>query len=144
MKNVYDYLDSYGINTTPDSGQEIKRAKGIYTHTGIVIGRRKYDNVPMVFHNHPNSGPSIVTLNEFEAGYRASYTNKPSDNWQTVLLRSFRQVESNNYYRLMDYNCQDASNISRTGRAASHGRDATVTGLLGLALLLLLAGGSQR
>jgi len=97
----------------------------------------------MIFHNHPDTGPAIVTLAQFQNGNDARYTNRPSDDRDTVLIRSFRQVHSGASYSLPDYTCQDASSYARKGIAKSHGRSNTVGVLAFIGFLALLSGGGK-
>lgn len=139
MKTLENYLSEYGLVLTNESGKEISRPKDLlYSHTGIILGMNIYSQQLMVFHNHPKSGPAIVSLDEYANGFTCNYTNRPSDDRRTVLLRSFSQLEAGADYLLMRYNCQDATSISRKGVASSEGRSNTmaIVGLLGLAFLV--------
>lgn len=87
MKTLRNYMNQYDISLTGDSGREIARSKDLfYSHTGIILGSNKYSGQIMVFHNHPDSGPSIVTLKNYCNGMRYNFTGKPSDNWNEVLI----------------------------------------------------------
>jgi hypothetical protein len=140
MKNVYDYLNEYGIELTEDSGCEIARPKdAFYTHTGIILGRNKYTWEKMVFHNHRESnGPAIVTITKFNNGYQAHYTNRPMDSWDVVLLRSFQQLDAGLNYDLPVYNCHHASAYSRTGKSQSHGVTNTIGTIAVIAIIAAL------
>lgn len=145
MISLYDYLSWYNIELTNDSGREIERFKApFYTHTGIIIGRNRYSKEGMIFHNHPTTGPAIVTLSRFQNGYDARYTNRPTDDRDTVLMRSFRQLDRGASYTLPDYTCQDASSYARKGVAKSHGRSNTVGVLAFIGFLALLSGGNNN
>lgn len=144
MKSVYDYLAEYNIELTANSGKEIARTKDpFYTHTGIEIGNNRYSGERMIFHNHKESGPAIVTLTEFRRGFSCHYTNRPSDSWDVVLVRSFRQVEAGNMYAPVNYNCQHASSISRKGIRSSHGVNNTL-GVLAFVFAVSLLSSSGK
>lgn len=146
MTELYNYLNYFDLEFTQDSGAEIARRKdALFTHTGIILGRNKYSYQTMVFHNHKDTnGPSIVTLSEFENGNQSYYTNKISDNRDVVLLRSFKQLETNKDYALVTYNCQDATKLSREGRTGSHAVANTVGAVAVLGILALLLGGGKE
>lgn len=138
MKTLNLYLKDYNLRLTKDSGKEIVRQKDVFfTHTGIVMGENIYTGKKMIFHNHPDSGPAIVSLSKYAAGNDCYYTNKASDNYQTVLIRSFQQLELGSNYNLMTYNCQDATSFSRAGQLKSHGRNNTL-GLVGVLALMVI------
>lgn len=146
MTELYNYLNYFDIELTEDSGAEIARRKdAFFTHTGIILGRNKYSYETMVFHNHRDSkGPSIVTLYEFENGNQSHYTNKKSDDMESVLIRSFRQLDAGREYALATYNCQDATRLSREGKTGSHAVANTLgtVAVVGI-LALLLRGGKE-
>lgn len=144
MKKLNDYLAAYQLELASDSGKEIKRIKGFYNHTGIIIGRTVKTKKRVIFHNHPDSGPALVFESVFSNGYLIEYTNKPSDRWEDVLLRSFGQLNSNYTYNAISYNCQDASSYSRTGKTSSSGRDGTIAAVAALALLWFFGGESSK
>lgn len=140
MKTLDAYLQAYNLVLTDDSGSEISRPKDIfYNHTGIILGKNKYTNKKMVFHNHPDSGPSIVTLEKFSNNFKCHYTNRNSDSWELVLSRSFEQIEYGVDYKMMEYNCQDATSYSREGVSSSEGRKNTVAALGIIATLFLIS-----
>jgi len=140
MKTLDYYLRFYNIELTYDSGKEIARTKDLlFTHTGIILGKSKNTGRKIVFHNHPDSGPAIVDFSTYANGFVSRYTERPSDAWQIVLLRSFRQAESGADYKLMAYNCQDATSYSRDGNGNSHGRNNAVAAVSILAIFALLS-----
>jgi len=140
MTLIDHYLDKYNLELTEDSGREVARVKDLfYTHTGVIMGRNKYSKEKMIFHNHPTSGPALDTMKNYEKGRRCTYTAGPSDSWDQVLLRSFNQLESGAEYKLMSYNCQDATSISRTGSTGSYGRTNTFGALALLAIFAMIA-----
>ena len=123
MEKLYNHLDHYDLELTVDSGIEIARPKGLfYTHPGIILGRNKYSLVEMVFHNHPNNGgPAIDSRAKYDNGSISYPTSNKSDSRYAVLIRSFEQLEAQNNYKLLDYNCQDATKYSREGKFGSQG-----------------------
>jgi|GEM_PF-6086023 hypothetical protein len=136
-KSLQDYLNSYDLDLCQNSGREIARPKAlVYDHTGIIMGINKYSKNLMVFHNHPNTGPAIVTIQEFMDGEQYYFTDNPHDAWNVVLIRSFRQVEAQNAYNVT-YNCQHASSFARKGEASSSG----LKGTLAVAAIAILFGG---
>lgn len=141
MKTVGDYMNEYGLVLIPDSGKEIKRPKGLYSHTGIIMGKHKYTHKIMVFHNHPDTGAALVTMEVFKSGQNVQYTNRLSHPRSTVLMRSFRQIKYTNSYHLTNYNCQHASSYSVQGKSSSAGKDNTIATVLVSAALLILFGG---
>ena len=62
MNTLGDYLDAYGIELTDDAGEEVSRPKGLYTHTGIIMGMNKWTKIKQIFHNHPDDGRPCITL----------------------------------------------------------------------------------
>ncbi len=137
MNSIYTQLSNYGIEISDDSGLEISRTKDLlYTHTGIVMGNNIYTGSKMIFHNHPKSGPAIVSIEEFSNGFQCSYTDRPMDSLDIVLKRSFQQVENGNEYKIVGYNCHNASTYARTGQSRSHG----VNNTLGVLALIALFG----
>jgi hypothetical protein len=141
MYALNHYLSWYGLILASDSGKELARDKSNspYTHTGIVMGVSVITGKTMVFHNHPDSGPALVTYEKYAAGKKAYYTGRKSDGVNDVLLRSFKQIDSKVAYSVDTYNCHDATSYSRTGKKESHGRTNTLVtlGLVGLALLFM-------
>ncbi len=145
MIELYNYLNYFHIELTQDSGAEIARKKdALFTHNGIILGRNRYSHETMVFHNHKDTnGPSVVTLSEFENGNPFYYTKRKSDSRDVVLLRSFKQLETNKNYALVTYNCQDATKLSREGRTGSHAVANTLGTVAVVGLLALILGGGE-
>lgn len=96
-------------------GYEIERKKGLFTHTGVIIGYIKYGEL-LIFHNHPDSGPTIVTYSEFCDGYQASYTKRePNTNRNQVLSRMNQLLKSGRSYHGLAFNCHQASSYVISG-----------------------------
>lgn len=118
-----------------DFGYEIKRQKGIFSHTGIIVGYNSKGQL-LVFHNHPDSGPKIVTLLEFCDGMKAYYTGSSNSNRNEVWNRVVELLNSGRVYDGLAFNCHQASSYVISGveksapvQALKWGVGLTVLGL---------------
>jgi hypothetical protein len=140
MKIVEPYFNLYNLSLIKASGLEISRPKGLYEHTGIVVGLCNRTKRIMVFHNHPDSGPALVSMDTFLNRKEFKFTKAPFDSIENVLYRSFRQIDLGLKYSADVYNCQDATSVSRTGKKCSRGRNNTKAAIA-IAALILFGGG---
>jgi hypothetical protein len=94
-------------------------------HTGVFLG------AGMVFHNTPERGEHVSTVQEFSAGHpiRVQHTGA---NPATVIARVRKALANPKKYNLFFSNCEDSAN------EATHGKSKSPT--VAIIVFLLLSG----
>ncbi len=138
------FLASHNIKRIPETGREITRPKGAYTHRGIVLGRNRITNEVMIVHNHPRTDVAIVSLRFFENNNRHCLTDDPGYNKDEVMLRAINEYRKQKSYHPTAYNCQHYTNYALTGEYRSQGVNNTALLLFGMWAFSRMTSGSGR
>jgi hypothetical protein len=94
-------------------GSILSVRKDFYRHVGVYAGNG------MVFHNHPDSGQQLVTLDHFAGGRKIKLRKTGVDDKQAFLLRLQQAQQQPNSYNLLRRNCEHTASTLRGGNPSS-------------------------
>jgi hypothetical protein len=104
------------MNNTPtiNIGDFLIRPKflGFVEHVGVFLGNG------LVFHNTPERGEHVSTVQEFSAGQPIRVQPKAADA-ESIIARVRRALENPKEYHLLFHNCEDTANETTEGKAKS-------------------------
>lgn len=120
------------------SGWEISRPTGFgEMHTGVILGL-SFQGDLLIAHNHSKTGPIILKLVEFLAGYSNYFLRPPTLDVNAVLHRAELLLQSGRQYDFLSFNCQHFSSSIVDGKEESIGiRNAGIFISLIIGLLVL-------
>lgn len=137
------------VQLDQDSGRILTRNKvGTFKsiqHTGIYLGKRFGDGMPLVIHNHYHYGSAYIsTLKEYKSKEVARWqagtcTNNPI----TVIKSGLNQVLQGKSYRPITYNCQVTTNIACHNRKDSEDVKKWAGGIFGALIVAALVKGAM-
>ena len=102
-----------------NTGRIVWRYKNFVRHTGVLAGKDEYGR-DRVIHNHPSSGATVVTFEEFADGKEVKYDNTPCEfDQQTVWQRALDSVRRGVQYGVLNSNCQHLTSNACKGKSES-------------------------
>ena len=94
-------------------GSVLSVRKDFYRHVGVYAGNG------MVFHNHPDSGQTLVTLEQFAGGRRIK-VKKPGVSDQSAFRQRLHHAQQQpSGYNVFRRNCEHTVSTLRDGSASS-------------------------
>jgi len=113
------------VDLDQNSGRVLTRNKVGYfpkiQHTGIYLGKNRFNGIPLVIHNHYHYGTSYISsFDEYRSGVVARWqegtcTNRPN----LVITIGLNQVVRGERYRPITNNCQVMTNTACHNRRDS-------------------------
>lgn len=94
-------------------GSILSVRKDFYRHVGVYAGEG------MVFHNHPDSGQRLVTLEQFAGGRKIKIRKAGVGDKQAFFSRLQHAESQPNSYNVFRRNCEHTASTLRSGKANS-------------------------
>jgi hypothetical protein len=94
-------------------GSVLSVRKDFYRHVGVYAGDG------MVFHNHPNSGQQLVSIDQFSGGRKIRVKKAGALDKQAFVQRLQQAQQQPNSYNLFLRNCEHTASTLRSGSANS-------------------------